>query len=247
MKKVVYILGSTRCGTTMFDLVISSHSDCASVGELCFLHKRACGFCGSECKHWVRYSKMLKKPHYYHTAFDVFGADILVDSSKKWRWLKDRAKHEDYEYKVIHVVRNGLDRLRFRKRQDKKIRPYVVSAWVNTYHKCKKLIEKFSGIEVRYEDIVHDETFEKIFNFIGIQYDPKYRRFWEYEHHGLLGSKTAYSLVRAHKGKDSTNNYVDIHGFNLTPRIGHEFLSEKDIDVFNRYGGRKLNKELGYK
>jgi len=103
VKKVVYILGSTRCGTTMFDLVISSHQECASLGELCLFHKRACGFCGSECKHWVRYSKMLKKPHYYH------------------------------------------------------------------------------------------------------------------------------------------------HGFNLTPRIGHEFLSEKDIDVFNRYGGRKLNKELGYK
>ena len=176
----------------------------------------------------------------------MFDTDIIVDSSKKWKWLAERSKHERYEYRVIHLVRNGKDRLKFRKRQDGKIRPDVVSAWVNTHRQCEKMRKRYGGIIVRYEDIVHDSTFERIFDFIGIQYDPKYRKFWEYQHHGLIGSKTAYSLVRSHFNGYQEHDYIKEHGFNLKPRLGHEFLDEHDIKVFNHCGGHKLNKELGY-
>jgi len=216
-KRVVYILSSTRSGSTMLDMVLSSHSECVSLGE---------------------------KPFYYKEAFKVFNTKILVDSSKKWKWLKERIDSESYEYKIIHLVRNGLDRLKFRKINDGHIRPYVVQTWVNTHKKCEKLRKKYGGILVKYEEI--EQEIPRICEFIGIDYQPQMIEFWKHEHHGLLGSKTAYSMVRKYHNKKYENTYVDEHGYNIAPRLGHEFLDEKDLKVFNKCVGRKLNKELGY-
>ncbi|MCP4651130.1 MAG: hypothetical protein GY853_13775 [PVC group bacterium] len=244
-KTIVYILGSTRSGSTMLDLMISSNSECTSLGELCLLHKRDCGFCGAKCKYWKEYKKKFNG-NYYETAFKVFKKDILVDSSKKWKWLKERADSESYEYKVIHLVRNGLDRLKFRKGKNGHIKPYVVQAWVNTHRKCEKVRKRYGGILVKYEEI-NQET-NRIYEYLGVKWQDRKVKFWEHEHHGLLGSKTAYSLVKKWHNKENGwyNIYADEHGFNLNPRTGHEFLSKEDIKVFNKYGGRELNKELGY-
>ena len=247
MKKVVYILGSPRSGSTMLDLIIASHPECASVGELCLLEKRACGLCGGGCDYWLDYRHALVGGRYYETAFDVFGKDITVDSSKKWRWLNARMGWEKYEYKIIHLVRNGLDRLKAKKRLDGYIDKKVVQGWVNTHTRCEEIRKKHKGLLVRYEDIVHDSTFEEIFDFIGIDWSPDYRKFWEYEHHGLLGSKSAYALVKAHRGiEDEHSAFVKQHGFNLAPRLGHEFLDKKDIKTFIKHGGEMLNRKLGY-
>jgi len=242
--KIVYILGTSRTGSTMLDLIISSHPLCVSLGELCLFEKRKCGYCEDVCKLWVEYKKKHKKPYYYKTAFEVFGGSILVDSSKKWKWFKERVKYENYEYKVIHLVRNGKDRLKFRNKQDRIIKPYVIQDWVNTHKKCEKLRKEYGGILVKYEEI--EQELPRICKFVGIDYQPQMIEFWKHEHHGLLGSKTAYSMVRKYHNKKYENTYVDEHGYNIAPRLGHEFLDEKDLKVFNKCVGRKLNKELGY-
>lgn len=247
MKKVVYILGSTRSGSTMLDLIISAHPDCATVGELCLLHKRKCGLCGADCERWAKFREVFDGKKYYKAAFEAFGVDTIVDSSKKWRWFLERAKNEKLDYRVIHLVRNGLDRLKTKKRIEGFIHKRIVQAWVNTHRQCEEVRKKYNGILVKYEDLHKPKTLGMICSFTGIDYREDMCDFWKVKHHGLLGSKTAYSLVRSYHGASGKHmEFKDEHGFNLTPRLGHEFLDAKDIKTFKDHGGSKLNRKLGY-
>jgi len=255
MQKIVYILGSTRTGSTMLDMILGSHPECASLGEICLAHKRNCGFCGMNCKWWIKYWKIYAKRvgcylrvsniFRYEETFEAFNADILIDSSKKWKWLKERMKYEKYDYKIIHLIRNGKDRLKTKKRLCGKIEPKIVQAWVNTHRECEKIRKKHGGILVKYEEI--KQEIPRICDFIGIDYQPQMLEFWKHEHHGLPGSKTAFALMRNyHNIVTKHDDFIKSHGFNLKPRLGHEFLDEKDLKIFDRCGGNKLNERLGY-
>lgn len=235
-------MGSSRSGTTMLDLILSSSPNTASVGELILWKKRSCGFCGKNCDYWKEFKKQFDG-NYYKTAFDVFKTDTIVDSSKKWKWFSKRFRKENYDYKLIHIVRNGKDRLKFRIEAGEKCEKRIIQSWVNTFRECEKVRKKYGGILVKYEEI--PKLLWMITNYIDVEYVRA--AFWEKEHHGLLGSKTAYSLVKKYHDVKCNwkTNFPEQHGFNTKPRIGHEFLSKKDIGVFNKYG-RELNRELGY-
>ncbi len=245
MSQVVYIMGSTRTGSTMLDLMLGSHPECFSMGELCLLQKRECGYCGKSCRHWKEYRTKLVKPNYYTTAFTVFKKPVLIDSSKKWRWYKERKK-EDVDIKIIHLIRNGLDRLKTKKKLEGKIDPKTVMAWVNTHSKCEEIRRKNGGILVKYEDL-NKGALEQVCEYLGIRYDFRMKEFWKHEHHGLLGSKTAYSLVKSYHNKpDEHGEFAESHGFNIAPRLGHDFLDKRDLKIFKQHFGTRLNKRLGY-
>lgn len=248
-KKVVYILGSPRTGSTLLDLMLSCGDGCVSVGELwLYKRRRQCGMCGTECAKWNKYMKRLQKPFFYRTAFEVFGGGVLVDSSKKHKWLNERAKHENYDYKVIHIVRNGLDRLLFKKKLEGKIDPSRVTRWIEAYKANKLLTERFRGITVKYEDICTDKGLKECCDFVGIEFKPEMKEFWKHEHHGLLGSRKTYSLVRQHHGLECERpDFVQSMGFQIKARTGHEFLDKEDLRIFKKMGGERLNKKLGYR
>lgn len=244
----MYILGSSRSGSTMLDLMLGSHPDCFSMGELCLLKKRVCGYCGKDCNYWNGYRQALKVPYYYKTAFEVFKKPILIDSSKKWKWFIERRRKEKFNFSIIHLVRHGLDRLKAKKKQDGHIRPSVIMAWVNTHNRCEEIRKKHNGILIKYEEL-NGDGLEKVCNHIGIDYRPEMKEFWKRRHHGLLGSKTAYSLVKAYhkKALGEHGEFVKAHGFNVKPRLGHGFLDSRDLKVFKKHFGERLNRRLGYK
>lgn len=61
-KKVVFIMGTAHCGSTLLDLILSSHSNGFSLGELQYIgdyidmptrkHTRICGVCVGKCGFW---------------------------------------------------------------------------------------------------------------------------------------------------------------------------------------------------
>ncbi len=61
-KKVVFIMGAGHCGSTLLDLILGSHTEAFSLGELNMLHRvidgtevvhpRICGVCVGTCKFW---------------------------------------------------------------------------------------------------------------------------------------------------------------------------------------------------
>lgn len=63
-RKVIFILGTGHCGSTLVDLILGSHSHAFSLGEMRYAprqlygsinqHRELCGICDSECPFWSR-------------------------------------------------------------------------------------------------------------------------------------------------------------------------------------------------
>ncbi|MGB3767629.1 MAG: sulfotransferase [Phormidesmis sp.] len=57
-KKVVFIMGTAHCGSTLLTLVLGSHSNCRALGEVSNLpefhrnHQSPCSVCKGECSFW---------------------------------------------------------------------------------------------------------------------------------------------------------------------------------------------------
>ncbi|SHI37703.1 hypothetical protein SAMN04488096_101346 [Mesonia phycicola] len=119
MKKVIFIIGTGHCGSTLLDLLLGSHSEMVSLGEvykvLNFENEvPVCNICGENCELWtpelrdrlIKYynpsisqrvlaklfSKQKKEFLFYSKIFQDTGKDILVDSSKNAGWILRNGK-----------------------------------------------------------------------------------------------------------------------------------------------------------
>lgn len=111
--KVVFILGTGHCGSTLLDLLLGSHSEMFSLGEVYRVlndtSDSVCDICSENCKFWTRDLLFnLRSPHkktfqnkvknkfrlgvpkeikFYKTLSQASGKTILIDSSKKARLI----------------------------------------------------------------------------------------------------------------------------------------------------------------
>jgi hypothetical protein len=120
-KKVVFILGTSHCGSTLLDLLLGSHSKVFSVGELASLVPQMkksgtdniCGICEGHCSFWDdRGNKSVLRRYFGKYPFSSFispfiqnqkniyrhllewsGAEVLVDSSKDADWFMRQLHH----------------------------------------------------------------------------------------------------------------------------------------------------------
>ena len=61
-RKVIFVMGPGHCGSTLFDLIMGSHSDVFSLGEFHRIHgaiddfqegyPKICGVCTGRCEFW---------------------------------------------------------------------------------------------------------------------------------------------------------------------------------------------------
>ncbi|MGI9294861.1 MAG: sulfotransferase family protein [Pseudomonadales bacterium] len=118
MKKVIFLMGPGHCGSTLLDLILGSHPDAFSLGEL---HRiwtsidtneqpsKICGVCPGSCNFWNqqvslpmlklyfsrknRLRSLLRKVgqyvlNPYAGLMKWSGKSILIDSSKNPAWIK---------------------------------------------------------------------------------------------------------------------------------------------------------------
>jgi hypothetical protein len=137
MKKVVFIIGTGHCGSTLAELILASHPNVFGLGELkqpkWLANEHLCTICDDECPYWDRavsrsmlrwhlnpphnrlslaFSTMLRRwKSIYSYLFDWFETDILIDSSKGHRWIKRQLAYStpwtDIQPMLLHVVRDG--------------------------------------------------------------------------------------------------------------------------------------------
>lgn len=128
-RKVVFIMGSGHCGSTLLDLLLGSHSDAFSLGEIHRLgtalddptRKTLCGVCAERCEFWDErvplraleaiYSnrtplhRVVRKLAHatvnpYRLLMDWSGRSVLIDSSKSRSWI-DRQLRPRHKWRHI--------------------------------------------------------------------------------------------------------------------------------------------------
>ena len=140
-KKIVFIVGLSRVGSTMLDLVLGCNPKFIGLGEIFqvlrpdmnrfeLIERCSCGKFTPECPFWGVATKGLKEiksagiearyRHVLNVFENVFGSDhIPIDSSKLLSVLKTIVGFSDVEVKVIYLIRDvrawTISRLNHRK------------------------------------------------------------------------------------------------------------------------------------
>jgi hypothetical protein len=151
-RKIVFIVGLSRVGSTMLDLVLGCNPKFVGLGEIFQVLRPdmnrfeqneycSCGKLTRECSFWGVVAEGLKEKktagldeRYGHTlqAFeDLYGPDhIMVDSSKLLDVLKTVVRLPWVEVKVIYLIRDvrawTISRLNNRKNFPKRFSPFLL-------------------------------------------------------------------------------------------------------------------------
>lgn len=135
--KVVFVLGTGHCGSTLLDLILGSHSEMFSLGEVyrivdTDLPEPICDICEGQCEFWkpkllqsIRnsYTDSLpqrigrkagliekKEVYFYRKLFNASQKNILIDSSKKPGWInrnRKKVKSSNIDPILIYLSRDG--------------------------------------------------------------------------------------------------------------------------------------------
>ena len=265
-KQVIYILGSSRTGSTMLDMMLGSHPDCASLGHFSLVEQKEkpteklskiqqqgfCSLCGNTCEKWDEFDKIVRPPAYHSAAFEVFGSNILIDSSKKIHWIDLTAGVGGVLPKIIRVVRHGLDRLWTAHVRSGEISKKDIVRWIEHEQYIDKYMymAPLQKMTVKYEDVCSGEGLQQCCSFIGIDYRPDMREFWKHEHHTIMANPKTSMLMRLHHGKpvSLTQDQQDLlraRGYKVKPMNRRGLFSVKEKELFMKYG-EKYNRKQGY-
>lgn len=208
----VAICGAGHSGSTLLGLVLGSHSEVFYAGEAkktLFLgdatkplKKRACKLCGLDCPVWSRFA-VPPTPDLYEQLARITGCSVVVDSTKKPDWIRERAAELDragVRQARVLLVRDGRAVVNSRVRKYPDEAPEaIIEAWRAQIHASRALIDERpeDGVEVRYEELATDpeRVVRSLCAFLGLAFEPAMLRYHEHAHHPLGGNTGTQSVV----------------------------------------------------
>lgn len=200
MKKIIFILGGARTGTTMLDAILGNARDAFSCGEMYAWFRPwhinhysidcACG--NANCSIWKKL-KEFDETEIYDAIFKELNVNYIIDSSANLAWVIDQNLRLKNRYDIINLViwKNPITLYySYWKREIKKIKG--LHSFSSNFKKYYGNIIK-SGLpfySVKYESFVNDTStvLKKLCEVIDMPYFEGKDRFWEKEHHFLYGS-----------------------------------------------------------
>ena len=203
MKKVIFLGGTSRSGSTLLHLILANDPKAMALGEIHSLFRPTKKHHFEELiklKKNLIWSKILKagKKQLYPNVIKFFpDIDVFVDSSKDPFWFKyhEKVKHFDYDIKHVLIYKTPAELAKSFIKRGKE------TEWIRTYkHYHKKyfsLIKIF--VTISYKDLINDDhALQKLCEALGIKYFDKKKQYWEHEQTHFFGSSSV-------KAKDSHN------------------------------------------
>lgn len=220
--RIVYVVGRSHSGSTLLDLLVSSHSEIASVGEAKMFQRqpaKACT-CGapswSACPLWSAVDRSLREASapplaeiridsgdadtfarhngaFFAAVSQVTGKQVLLDSSKDLSRLK-RLLASDVPVEVIHLLRHpcGVTYSNLRKGGDL---ARECRRYVRTHLGAARATVGRRSIEVHYETLASAprEELERIMGWLGLAFEPAQLAGWKRrERHNFGGNRMRF-------------------------------------------------------
>jgi len=259
-KKLIFVGGTARSGSTLLDLILANDPKAMSLGEIHALFRPTRKHHFEELKSLKEdpvWSEILKggKKNLFPNLIKYFpDVDIFVDSSKDPFWFRFHEKNNKDKYQIKHVL--------IYKSPEELAKSFIKrgknSAWINTYLHYHKtyfgLINNFRTIYYK-ELIVSEEELKSLCIDIGINYFNDKKNYWEKTQNSFFGSNTVKSSTSLKASKQlKENGRSDLTYDN--PFTDMEFVDEqiknnkKIYKIFNvlkaRYSSRMSFKGLKY-
>ena len=219
-RRVVIVLGTNYSGSHLLSHLLGAHSACFGVGELHRYEQLMDG--GGDAPVVSEYNSPLfeglsEQPirSWYGTLADRFAEQqsisrpVIIDNSKKVRWVKRVAQAENLDLRLVHLIRdpralvfrwlNTYDtdkrrrtqRLRVAKRMPARAAQILPGDWVNVFvykwlHENRQISQfmaqsKHARAVVTYHNTVFETeaTLGRLMPRLGLVYEPDQLRFGE--------------------------------------------------------------------
>ena len=245
MKKIIFITGIGRSGSTLLDRMLGNNPQGFSVGEVnalfrpwkrkhllrdsnCFCNKPNCNF-------WKKI-KTRKEKNLYDTIFNLFkNINYIVDSSKSPLWIRDQIKYnqnKNYDIKIVCIYKTPQEFFYSMKKRGKSKLWKIM--WKGRYMQLFNLFTNF--LSIKYSDLTRNpkDTLRHLCESLDIEYYNEQEKYWNNPNqHSLFGSsavRDSKSIFYDNLYKESFNYSFDSQ--NSTIRKIFTLLEKKEI-IYN--------------
>jgi hypothetical protein len=224
---IVCIAAVGHSGSTLLDLILSSHSAVTSVGEAARLRTLLDARCTClaksmrVCPFWSRVDRMLHRDHgmglddldldadddetllahnriFYHAVSEVSGKPFIVDSSKRRLRVAAMLASGQFDVRPVHLIRHPFG-VTFSNM--KKGRAWFRHARHYGYdvHDTKRFLRRYDHAVVRYEQLVADPegVLGPLMRWLGLSFEPAQLAWAQAEHHNIGGNRMRFSTDSA--------------------------------------------------
>ncbi len=210
--KVVVVKSISFTGTTWLNAVMGSHEQCFLLGpadrvwqarktglaDACRIHDENCSF-------WPKFFKGYNAARNFFIQLAEHSAKpIIVTNNLIPNGAETELAHPDIEVRYIQLIRDPRAIWASYMRKNSETDP--LESMVNWLYPAIRNF-KFNEddpdrLSLRYEDALADQLkiFQRIGKFIGIDYDARSLRFWDWDHHIVVGNIGTTSLIKMGQG-----------------------------------------------
>jgi hypothetical protein len=217
--RVLYIAGMGHTGSTLLDLLLSSHSRIVSVGEAKTLAGKpspcTCGESLEDCSFWSAVSRRLEndvgrtlrglqmlgpEPRFAEDNAAFFravaaeaGTGWIVDSSKNRRRLQALLQSPDLEIKPIHLVRDPRGVVFSNLRKGRPLER-IARSYVRNFERLRSLLDDRPHAVVHYEWLASHPraALQAIHAWIGLPFEERQLDWGGRERHNLNGNRLRF-------------------------------------------------------
>ncbi len=217
--RIVYVVGCGHSGSTLLDMLVSTHSRIFSAGEAKMFRRQpdtVCT-CGAErwqsCPFWKSVDERMRADggpslghedieaddrdgfsgynrRFFRAVSEESGCPVVLDSSKDFSRLKSFL-NSDLRVDVIHLIRDPRGVAFSGLRKGRHIRG-VSKKYVRTHVSAARALLDLPHIEVRYEDLARDPEREvaRVVGFLGLEFESDQLAGWRrVERHNFGGNR----------------------------------------------------------
>lgn len=203
--QVVHIISTANSGSTWVNLILGSHPDAFSVGELKMAIRPGLNDCtvhGCECPVLSKFDPHTEENPFLQLQRLTGKSIFIVNNSRKFLPAQ---MHDRIQSRFVHLARDGravtASYLRKRRQPDMW---HAARRWVHEVKRDRRLMQRLRrqpNCRLHYEAMVAHplEQLEKLCSFIGIDCDHAMLRYWEHEHHFFGGNRgTLFAMLKKH-------------------------------------------------
>jgi hypothetical protein len=210
--KVVVVKSISYTGTTWLNAVMGSHQQCFLLGpadrvwqarktgiaDACLIHDEDCPF-------WPAFFKDYDADrNFFIQIAEQSGKQISVTNNPVQDGAGTELKHPDIEVRYIDLIRDprAIWASYMRKSPETDPLDSIVNWLFPAVRKFKFNEDDPDRLALRYEDVLADQLriLQRIGRFIGLDYNERSLRFWEWDHHITSGNMGTISIIKMGQG-----------------------------------------------